>query len=161
MFVAKYIPDRLFGFVFDPDNDREIFFHLGDFNPKGPWPGLEHTCPRSRTLVFNWTAPPPILGEPVDVVLREGLPEGRAQRAARVTRIHAPTLLQGIVESFEPPHGYGFARGTDGVTYHLHKSEMIGPMTPLPGNTVTFFAGLRQGRPRACHVHICGGLRHG
>ena len=158
MRVAKYIPDRLFGFVSD-EAGREVYFHLGDFDPKGPWPKLVHDCPRGRLLSFNWQCPPPIVGELVDVVIHEGnSATNKAPKAQRVIRAETPLMLRGEVESFDVLHGYGFVRGDDGVSYHLHKSEMLDGYGPTKAATVMFFAGYRQGRPRACHVHTCGGM---
>lgn len=158
MWVVKYIPERMIGFVNDLKSGSDVYFHLGDFDPKGPWVGLEHTCSKDRVITFNWEAPPPILGEPVEVVLfdnstRDG---SKAPHAQRVVRINPPVHLTGIVESFDPRKGYGFVRGGDGITYYLHRSEMIDQHTPHKGSLVMFFAGSRQGNPRAIHAHICG-----
>ena len=56
MRVAKYIPDRLFGFVSD-EAGREVYFHLGDFDPKGPWPKLVHDCPPWSIVVLQLAMP--------------------------------------------------------------------------------------------------------
>lgn len=155
--VVKYIPDRLFGFVAEEDG-REVYFHLGDFDPKGPWADLAHDCPRGRLLSFNWRSPSPIVGELVKVeILDREAKDDKAPKAQRVTRLDAPLLIRGTVESFDVLHGYGFVRGGDGVSYHLHKSEILDGHVPNKGSVVMFFAGFRQGRPRACHVHTCGG----
>lgn len=156
MRIAKYIPDRMIGFVNDQDAGPDVYFHLGDFDPKGPWPNLGHDCPRSRMLSFNWESPPPILGEPVEVTFHGGPTNGKAPRAQRVVRVVAPVHLRGTVESFDPRKGYGFVRGDDGVTYYLHRSEMTDQHMPYVGSSVMFFAGSRQGKPRSVHVHTCG-----
>jgi cold shock CspA family protein len=136
----------------DPNSGVDVYFHLGDFDPKGPWPGLDHTCPRSSPINFNWECPPPILGELVDVTYKGD----NTLRANRVIRIDPPRLLHGLVDSFDPKHGYGFVRGSeDGVSYHLHQSEMIDGHFPQVGSNVVFFAGSRQGKPRAIHAHVC------
>ena len=80
---------------------------------------------------------------------------GRAPRASRVTRCDVPVLLLGVVESFDAVRRYGFVQGTDQVSYHLHQSEIFRGRLPLAGNQTTFFAGVREGRPRACHVKVC------
>ena len=159
MMVVKYIPERLFGFVMDPEVGLEVYFHLGDFDPKGPWPASHHLCPISSRQ-FNWASPPPILGETVAVVVVpvNGVELSRPPRAQRVVRLDPPILLRGVVDSFDPQHGYGFVRGVeDGVSYHLHRSEMIDGQFPQVGSVVMFFVGVRQGRPRAIHAHVCGG----
>lgn len=156
MQVVKYIPDRLIGFVSDPEVGTDVYFHLGDFDPKGPWPGLDHACPRSRMISFNWESPPPILGETVEVTFQGGPANGKAPRAQRVVRAIAPVHLTGLVESFDPRRGYGFVRGDDGITYYLHRSEIIDQHMPHEGSSVSFFAGSRLGKPRAVHVHTCG-----
>ena len=156
--VVKYIPERMFGFVQDESGGTEWYFHLGDFDPKGPWPGLGHGCSRRIGFTFNWECPPPILGESVDVQLSDTMrPTDRAPRAKRVMRIAAPVMVRGQVESFDPQQGYGFVLGEDGVSYHLHRSEMLDGQFPKIGGVLVFFAGFRHGRPRACHVHICEG----
>jgi cold shock CspA family protein len=158
MRVVKYIPNRLFGFVMDTNDGVEVYFHLGDFDPKGPWPGVvPHNCPRVPAKPFNWTSPPPILGEPVEVILRTPnvVDYARAPKASRVTRIEAPVFLHGQVDSFNPQHGYGFVNGSDGVSYYLHVSEMLEGHFPKTGDNIMFFAGSKQGKNRACHAHIC------
>jgi len=57
---------------------------------------------------------------------------------------------------FDAQRGFGFVVGEDGVSYHLHTSEILDHKIPLKGQTVMFFPGVRQGRPRACHVKVCG-----
>lgn len=143
MRVAKYIPGRMYGFVADPQGGQEVFFHLGTFDPGRPQSDSE-------------VPPPPILGEEVTVTLPDVVVDtGRAPRAIRVERLHVPVLLSGVVCDFNPYHGYGFVQGSgDGVTYHLHSSEMADGHIPMVGNTVTFFAGVRQERPRACHARV-------
>jgi len=144
MEVHKYIPSRLYGFVKGEDG-REVFFHLGVFKP-GAFP----TDP----------PPPPILGEPVLVeVGTQDSPDnrpGKAPRALSVVRVQEPVQFVGIVETFDTHRGYGFIVGEDGISYHLHNSEVLDGRTPLAGDRVRFYAGTRQGRPRACHVNVRG-----
>lgn len=80
---------------------------------------------------------------------------GRAPRAVRVERVLAPVTLEGVVDMFDAHRGFGFVLGEDGVSYHLHTSEILDNRLPVKGQTVLFFGGLRQGRPRACHVKVC------
>lgn len=156
MQVVKYIPSRLIGFVNDPEVGLDVYFHLGDFDPKGPWADLGHACVGGRLANFNWESPPPIIGESVEVTFQGGPTNGKAPRASRVVRVAAPVHLRGTVESFDPRKGYGFVRGSDGVTYYLHWSEVIDQHMPYAGSSVMFFAGSRQGKPRSVHVHTCG-----
>ncbi len=157
MRVHKYIPDRLYGFAVEDSTGQEVFFHLGDFDPGSPLSTVPR-CGACPPVGCSWasTAPPPILGESVDVIVDLGSVQGdRAPRADRVTRLRTPIALSGEVETFDSFRGYGFIVGTDGISYHLHKSEVLDGRLPLPKQTVVFFAGVRQGRPRACHVKVC------
>jgi len=158
MRVHKYIPERLFGFVID-DSGHEAFFHLGVFDPGAVWASHTHceTCPH-RGCPWSAMPPPPILGEEVDVEMDPHPTDkssGRAPRAARVTRRVGPPVMTGIVETFDPQRGYGFIKGEDGSSYHLHASEILDGRIPRQGQGVMFFAGVRQDRPRACHVKVC------
>lgn len=154
MRVHKYIPDRLYGFVIDGQG-REAFFHLGSFDP-----GVlvdPPTCASCTDASCAWVdaPPPPILGEVVEVEVDLSGTGDRAPRASRVHRLEAPKLIQGRVETFDSFRGYGFIIGADGVSYHLHKSEVLNGRLPTAEQKVSFFAGTRQGRPRACHVKVC------
>ena len=157
--VTKYIPDRLFGFA-TSDTGQQVFFHLGAFNPQFGPPEIPRCekCPREG-CTWASTPPAPILGEPVEVLLDDAHPqepeEGHAPRAVRVTRLTKPLALTGMVETFDAQRGYGFVRGSDGISYHLHRSEIIESRIPLPDQTVMFYAGVRENRPRACHVRVC------
>lgn len=144
MIVSKYIPSHLYGFVSD-GTGPDVYFHLGDFDPGGSWP--DHGMPFNPG--FDWSSPPPIQGEQVDVVnAANGL------RASRVTRVVAPTVVNGVVDSFDPNRGYGFVRGDNHVVYYLHRSEMVGTYFPTSGTRVVFFAGARGSNPRACYVQM-------
>jgi len=140
MRVALYAPDRFYGFC--EGEDKRVFFHLEAFIT-GRWPGLQES-------------PPPILGEEVSVEYDPdaGSKNGKAPRAKRVERIHPPLQIKGIVESFYPDTGWGFARGEDGASYYLHRSEVLNGRLPLPGQEVWFFGGSKKGRPRSCHVRV-------
>jgi cold shock CspA family protein len=141
MRVVLYTHVRMYGFCKSPQGER-AFFHLGAF-AGGHWPGVEHS-------------PPPLIGEEVRVFLSsEPLPDpDKAPKATLVERISAPVPMQGTVESFQPQNGWGFAKGDDGISYYLHRSEVLDGRLPLPGQRVFFFAGQKQGRPRACCVQV-------
>jgi len=139
MRIHKYIPQKMYGFAID-DAGEQVFFHLGRFHPGE----------------FE-TTPPPILGEPVDVELDLATASGernKAPRADRVRRVSNPTQVEGIIETFDAERGYGFIVGEDNVTYHLHQSEVLNNRVPLPQQRARFYPGLRQNRPRACHVQV-------
>jgi cold shock CspA family protein len=159
MRVSKYLPEKLYGFTEGSSEADQVFFHLGAFDPKGAWMRTPRCslCPRNGC---SWAlaAPPPILGELVEVTLCDGpQPEGKAPKALRVERMVAPQAISGTVETFDSQRGYGFLKGDDGKSYHLHRSEVAEGRIPLPGQLVMFYAGIRQGKPRACHVRICPG----
>ena len=119
--VSKYIPNKLYGFAED-EHGSQVFFHLGSFDPGSPLDPSKQ-CSACPPLGCPWsTAPsPPILGEAVEVKVDfSTASDGRAPRADRVTRLQTPTALRGTVETFDPLRGYGFARGEDGISYHLH-----------------------------------------
>ena len=158
--ILKYIPEKLYGFAVDPVTDQQVFFHLGAFRPGVlNLPGKPPPC---RQALCTWpeVAPAPILGEPVRLSLASPSsgtmqPENQAPKATLVERLTSPTPLSGTVETFDASRGFGFIQGSDGTTYHLHKSEVLDGRVPLPGQAVVFFAGIRQGKPRACHVRVC------
>jgi cold shock CspA family protein len=131
-----------------------VFFHLKTFQ-SGPdiHPARCPTC--SCETPVTTTPPPPILGEEVQVTFESVLPTERAPRALSVTRVQTPLQVGGIVEFYDSIRRYGFIQGMDDVSYHLHQSEIVGGRLPLPGMRATFFAGQREGRPRACHVQVC------
>lgn len=151
MRVSKYIPDRMYGFLLREDG-TEVFFHLRVFHPLDEWI-QDPRCPKCENKC-QWatSAPPPILGELVEVELE---PEEDKARASAVTRKETPVAIHGTVDTFDVTRGYGFLRGVDGKSYHLHRSEVTEGKIPIPGQDVMFYGGVRQGRPRACHVKIC------
>lgn len=154
MQVHKYIPARLFGFAI-ADDGSQIFFHLGAFDPG------KHSnnppCIGCPDCTWGQMPPPPILGEKVEVQLDASIPasENRAPRALRVRRLATPVILSGVVETFDPYRGYGFIKGSDGNSYHLHKSEIVEGRLPFVGMKVKFYAGQRKDKPRACYVKVC------
>ena len=156
MRVLKYIPAKLYGFCYDKDTGFEVFFHLATFQP-GQAVEVARCmgCPGPPRCQLLIDPPPPILGEWVKVECAAGEPGGRAPRAERVEREGTPTMLAGVVESFDHLRRYGFVMGTDQVSYHLHESEIIDGRLPVTGGQVVFFPGWRADRPRACHVKVC------
>jgi len=140
MRVLKYLPKKLFGFVVD-DAGRQVFFHIRAFK-WGDFP----------------TNPPPIIGEVVEVDYDEDGPSnGKAPKAYAVYRIAEPRATFGVVDDFNEKRGYGFIQSEDGRSHYLHRSEMKDGRLPMPGMTVTFFEGFKQGRLRACYVTLTEG----
>jgi cold shock CspA family protein len=159
MRIHKYIPDRMFGFAIDASG-KEVFFHLGGFDPGAVW--ITHprckVCRHLSNCGWIQSPPPPILGEDVEVLLDPNQEDsGKAPRASRIIRRVGPPVMYGTVETFDSQRGYGFVRGEEGEIFHLHASEILDKRIPVPGQTVMFFAGVRQSRPRACHVKVCPG----
>lgn len=138
MIVEKYIPQGFYGFVSDAQGSQ-VFFHMDVF-----------IC-GERDL----DNVPPITGESVEVFVNLQNHEGKqSPRAERVKRINPPCLLTGVVETFDTQRGFGFILGSDGVSYHLHRSELVRDKLPYNGRKVRFYAGKRKNRPRACHVEV-------
>lgn len=154
MCIHKYIPNSLYGFAIDEDG-QQVFFHLGAFNSP-----LSHEIPaRCRSCgkcTWGESSPPPILGETVLVDGLSETPPNLAPRAKSVFRDQKPVVVEGVVDVFDANRGFGFVRGHDNIIYHLHRSEMVDGRLPVPGHKVMFYAGVRQGKPRACHVKVCG-----
>lgn len=138
MRVDLYVPTKLYGFCEDDEGFR-VFFHMGAFRPGGDPMG---------------TPVPPVLGEPVDVEHQPAEEEGKAPRATSVTRLTQPTLLEGVVESFNPTRGWGFVKAPDGTSCYLHRSEVQDGRLPAADQRVQFYMGLKEGRPRACYVRV-------
>ena len=127
MTVDKYIPDGMYGFV--TDGDERLFFHLQSFDPgtyEGPHPI------------------PPVAGEDVEVEFSEG-------KITKIHRVDTPFCVDGVVDWFDSSKGYGFALGTDGNTYYLHRSEVLDGRLPLPGRGVRFYTTDKR---RACFVEM-------
>lgn len=168
MQVEKYVPSGLYGFV--EDGTRRAFFHQGSFQP-GDWPDNEHSatlaeCAECSLCLGVLHPAPPISGEEVDVEFPEDTDfdagsegQGDAPRAEAVERIVAPKLVWGRVDVFHPNRGYGFITGDDGVSYYLHRSEVLERRMPLEGHRAVYYAGVRKDKPRACHVRICSKVR--
>lgn len=138
-----YNPSKLYGFARSPSTGAEVFFHLEVF-----WSGESS----------GNTPPPPIVGEPVEVEYDPATSrDGKPPRASRVDRTKAPVLLHGRVDQFDEGKGWGFLTSDEGVSYHLHRSEVLGGRLPLPGARVSFYGGSRRDRPRACYVTVLNG----
>jgi cold shock CspA family protein len=151
MEVIKYIPERMYGFLRDPSGG-EVFFHLRVFRTTAHWDRSSNCQACSVACQWADAPPPPILGEKVEVTMDTTSEKPRAQK---VLRAMAPKPLLGKVDIFDVTRGYGFIHGSDAGVYHLHRCEVTDGRIPLPGQTVMFFPGSRQGKPRACHVKIC------
>jgi len=155
MRIYKYIPDGLYGFALDEIG--QVFFHLGVFDP-GETPNRYPRCTSCSQPGCNWgVAPPPVLGELVEVVVSgfHGSGEAQAPRAERVRRITTPLRNEGTVDTFDATRGFGWVLDPDGNSYHLHRSEITDGRVPVLGQRVMFYAGTRMEKPRACHVRIC------
>lgn len=137
-----YNPSKLYGFAKSDATGGEVFFHLETF-----WPG--------EPDAEGQPPPPPVQGEEVSVDYDPDAGTGdRPPRAHRVERVEPPVQLQGAVERFDEKAGWGFVRGDDGTSYHLHRSEVLDGRLPLVPSRVAFYAGARKGRPRACYVKV-------
>jgi cold shock CspA family protein len=165
MHVAKYVPSGLYGFAEDGDGHR-VFFHMGCFQPGREISDVSATSLTGCDGCTCDGAPvpsPPILGEEVDVHLPEGVEFDtggeEAPRAERVERVNTPQVVWGVVDAFYAARGYGFIVGEDQLSYYLHRSEVLERRMPLKGHRAVFYAGFRQGKPRACHVRICSKVR--
>ena len=158
--VIKYIPEKLYGFAAETQTGQQVFFHLGVFRPGVMTLSAENPPCRSGVCVWPEVSPPPILGEPVRVsILPNQKSTGRAPKANLVERLRSPMPIAGIVETFDSSRGFGFIQGSDETMYHLHKSEVLEGRIPLSSQMVIFFPGIRQDRPRACHVKVCPHVR--
>lgn len=154
----KYLPDKLYGFIRCSSGDQEVdvFFHLAVFQPGDEVDVVRcSSCTGLPQCRLGVEPPPPILGERLRVEYEPVPPGGKAPRATRVERLDPPRMILGVVESFDHQRRYGFVKGDDDVTYHLHESEIVDGRLPLVNGRVVFYAGWREGRPRACHVRVC------
>ncbi|MEL7341257.1 MAG: cold shock domain-containing protein [Bacteroidota bacterium] len=134
MKVHKYLPQKFFGFCID-EYGTQVFFHLNDFQGEGV---------------------APIVGESVEVDadLKTYSPGAKAPKAKSVSRVDEPVYVKGTVEMFDGNKDYGFIKGDDDVTYHLHRSEVLENKVPSLHQRVGFYAGVRKDRPRACYVDL-------
>jgi len=139
MKVTRYMPTQYFGFVENPAGEQ-TFFHIRAFQ-WGAFP----------------TFPPPVIGEEVDVEYDpDQRKPDRAPNARQVHRIREPVPSFGVVTEFDEKRGYGFIKTEDGRSHYLHRSEMTDGQLPMPGTSVVFFEGFRQGRSRACYIVLSG-----
>lgn len=154
MRILRFYPDKLYGFA-TAGKEEEFFFHLSNFRA-GDEIHLSNALALSEidTLALEKTPPPPILGERVLVHGIWSGPSDRAPRASLVERLDVPRLLLGTVDTFDLKKRYGFVTA-EGESYHLHESEVVNGRLPNRGSSVLFFAGVREGKPRACHVRVC------
>jgi len=158
MIVYKYLPDKMYGFVQDTER-RTAFFHVGSFYP-GSW--VKHPyCESCNQLNCDWPLipPPPIAGEEVIVELEFDLEKYSEDiippRSSKITRIHTPKPLRGIIKSFDNQRGYGFIIDSFNSDHYVHKSDIIDHRIPVIGQQVMFFPGTRDTKTRACHVRLC------
>ena len=141
MSVRKYLPDKLYGFTSCVQGDA--FFHLSTF-----------THPNNFDV-----PPPPIVGEFVEVVLKEPLTLEGTPKAQKVIRLSKFNRLNGSVLFFNVEGGYGKIK-SENCEFFLHRSEVQEGKLPMRGDLVSFFAvtTVEEKRPRACHVKIEGKL---
>jgi len=139
MRVTMFSPSRMYGFA--ESDDARVFFHLEAFVTG---PSVDGDIP-----------PPPVVGEEVmvDYVTDSGSSD-KAPRARVVERREPQTRIQGVVETFNTDRGWGFAKGDDGESYYLHRSDVEDGRLPIEGQTIQFFGGFKKGRPRACYVQV-------
>jgi len=129
MTVDKYFPEELYGFV--TNGARRLFFHIKDFDA-GPYTGESPV--------------PPVSGEDVDVEAGYS-----SETADSVQRLLDPPEIRGSVDWFDATKGYGFIQGVDGLSYYLHRSEVLDGRLPLPGLGVRFYTSSKR---RACFVQV-------
>lgn len=135
-----YNPSKLYGFARSPETGAEVFFHREVF-----WSGESGSD----------SQPPPVVGELVQVEFDPATSrDGKPPRASKVERVKQQVLLHGRVDQFDEGKGWGFLTSDEGVSYHLHRSEVLGGRLPLPGSRVSFYGGSRKDRPRACYVTV-------
>ena len=129
MVVSMYTRTREYGFC-TTSGGVQVYFHADVFHRISP------------------QEPPPIAGEAVQVQV-----SGNAERpkAIKVLRANPPCSLVGEVKSFDSGKGWGFIQH-ESESYFLHRSEMEGSWVPVRGSRVSFYPGLKDGQPRACHV---------
>ena len=119
------------GYGFCQQADLRVFFRIEDFSRESP------------------SGPLPICGERVMV---ERLVQGaKSPQAASLHRMTQPQRLRGRVKSFDSNKGWGFIEH-GGDLYFLHRSDQSVAFLPIIGSDVTFYKGVRRGKPRACYV---------
>lgn len=129
MVVDLYSIDHGYGFC--QHAGQRVFFRVEDFFRDSP------------------DDPLPICGERVGV---DRLVQGeRSPRAASLVRLTKPNRIVGRVKSFDSGKGWGFIDHR-GDAFFLHRSDLMVPFVPIIGSRVTFYAGERRGKPRACYI---------
>ena len=87
--------------------------------------------------------PPPIVGEALRVA------------GQQIYRVRVPSLISGVVASFDVSRGWGFIQYGNEERAFLHRSDCYGGWLPVIGDTVFFYTGWKKGRPRACWAKPC------
>ena len=146
MVVTMFTPARGYGFCCGKTNcsdpcrctsEESLYFHVGVFERLTPG------------------GPPPIVGEQV-VAVRDTVAD--RPRALKVQRSTPPVLLRGTVMSFDPGRGWGFIEESQTKEkYFLHRSEMESMALPTRNQRVSFYAGVREGKKRACYISLLTG----
>lgn len=133
--VLRYLGSRGYGFVQPDGGGESVFFHHLVFDPSG--------------------GPPPITGEKVTYEVPS---EVSGVKAEKVVRLEDPIRLTGTVTSYNPVKGYGFVKaGAQGLSYYMHKSEILSRTEPARGSQVDFYAArvpVQGEAPRACYVTV-------
>ena len=67
--------------------------------------------------------------------------------------------LQGVVDWFDEPKGYGFVKSDAGETYYMHRSEVLEGRLPIGGRRVSFYVqsvswDSSGDKNRACHITV-------
>ncbi len=133
MRVDMYSISHGYGFCVALEGEGRVFFRVEDFVASD--------------------AVLPLMGESVEV---PQIVEGTGNpRAVSVHRTTSPTPCLGTVASFDVGKGWGFIRAGQ-ILYFLHRSDLLEKFSPLIGTTLSFYAGVRRGRPRACYVKQTG-----
>lgn len=134
MLVEKYFPEQMYGFA--SDGTSRVFFHLSRFDGT------------------QWEDPPtlPIVGEEVEVEYKI-VAEDKLPSATKVLRMKAPDWRFGNITSFDFTRGFGFIL-SQGKSFYLHQSEILGHSLPAVGMDVKFAVGRSQGKLRACHAKL-------
>jgi cold shock CspA family protein len=134
MRVDMYSISHGYGFCVPTEGDGRVFFRVEDFNAA------------DEVL--------PLMGEIVEV---GSVTTGRGgnPRADSVRRLTPPAPFLGVVSSFDMGKGWGFLQ-SGGTLYFLHRSDLLEKFSPIIGATLSFYAGVRRGKPRACYVKQMG-----
>ena len=134
MRVDMYSISHGYGFCVPDKGEGRVFFRVEDFVAK------------DEVL--------PLMGERVEV---GSVVAGRGgnPRASSVHRLTPPAPSLGVVSSFDVGKGWGFLQSGE-ILYFLHRSDLLEKFSPIVGATLSFYAGVRRGKPRACYVKQTG-----